>query len=139
MSPLSKRLTALATLSLAQLRGEWSAVGDDEPPAVPADLLRRLLAQRLQEKRFGGLPVAVERELTRIAAGAEGASFRPAAVLRPGARLVREWQGRNIVVDVGDDGFAWEGRTYRSLSSIAREVTGAHWSGPRFFGTRARG
>jgi hypothetical protein len=139
VSPLAKRLAALATMSPAQLREAWSAAGDGEPPAVPADLLRRLLAQRLQEKRYGGLPVAVERELARVASG-EVASFpRPAAVLRPGARLVREWQGRNIVVDVGEGDFIWEGRAYRSLSHIAREVTGAHWSGPRFFGTRARG
>ena len=122
----------------AQLREEWAADPGGEPPTVPADLLRRLLAQRLQEKRFGGLPVSVERELTRIAPGGDTPSPRTAAIVRPGARLVREWQGRTIVVDVDEEGFVWEGRTYRSLSSIAREVTGAHWSGPRFFGMRPR-
>lgn len=139
MSPLAKRLAALAAMSPAQLRDEWAAVSDTAPPAVPTDLLRRLLAQRLQEKRYSGLLVAIERELARVVVGNDAPSSRSAAILHSGARLVREWQGRNIVVDVGDDGFSWEGRRYRSLSSIAREVTGAHWSGPRFFGVRARG
>ena len=54
--------------------------------------------------------------------------------LRPGTRLVREWNGRTHVVDVSEDGFAFDGKTYRSLSAIAKRITGAHWSGPRFFG-----
>jgi hypothetical protein len=54
--------------------------------------------------------------------------------LRPGTRLVREWNGRTHAVDVGEDGFVFDGKTYRSLSAIAKRITGAHWSGPRFFG-----
>ena len=139
MSRLAARLAALADMPPAQLRQEWAAADGGEPPAVPADLLRRLFAQRLQEKRLGGVPVAADRELMRVVAGGDTPSPRPVAALHSGARLVREWQGRTIVVDVTDDGFVWEGRSYRSLSNIAREVTGAHWSGPRFFGMRARG
>jgi hypothetical protein len=60
-------------------------------------------------------------------------------VLRPGTRLVREWQGRQVDVLVTEDGFVWEERSYTSLSGIARAVTGAHWSGPRFFGIVRRG
>ena len=65
--------------------------------------------------------------------------MRRKADLSSGTRLIREWNGRTIVVEVRDDGFWWEEKTYRSLSVIAREVTGAHWSGPRFFGLNGRG
>jgi len=64
---------------------------------------------------------------------------RQCVVLAPGTRLIREWNGQTIAVDVGEKGFVWEDRTYRSLSEIAREETGAHWSGPRFFGLNRNG
>ena len=113
---------------------------------MPAALLRRLLAQRLQEKRYGLLPLLVVRELERVA-GAGGAAAGAAAALparKPvtlsiGTRLIREWNGQTIAVEVVEGGFAWKNRTYRSLSEIAGEVTGAHWSGPRFFGLQRRG
>ncbi len=133
MAKLDDRLAALLTMSPAQLLEEW---GTEHPaPNVSAVLLRRLLAQRLQERRYGALPALVARELERRASG--GAQplqpLRPRA-LTPGTRLIREWQGRTIAVEVSDNGFVWEQQHYRSLSEIARKVTGAHWSGPRFFG-----
>ena len=138
MAKLDDRLAALATMSPAQLREEWGA----EPPApnVTAALLRRLLAQRLQERRHGALPALVARELERRASGESQPlqPLRPRA-LTPGTRLIREWQGSTIAVEVGDDGFIWDQRLYRSLSEIARKVTSAHWSGPRFFGLNRRG
>jgi hypothetical protein len=138
---LEKDLAALATMSPAQLRERWMEAGAGEAPAVPVPLLRRLLAQRLQEKRHGRLPLLVARELERLAASG-GASATPVAktiTLSIGTRLIREWNGQTIAVEVTDAGFLWNDRTWRSLSEIAREVTGAHWSGPRFFGLKRRG
>jgi hypothetical protein len=141
MTRLDKALAALATLSPAQLNERWAEVGSGSAPYVPASLLRRLLAQRLQEKRFGALPLLLVRELERVApaSGSVPEPPRKTVTLTPGTRLIREWNGRTIAVEVRDDGFVWEDRTYRSLSEIAVLVTGAHWSGPRFFGLTRRG
>jgi hypothetical protein len=107
---------------------------------LAAPLLRRLLAQRLQERRHGSVPVAVQRELIRIVDGAPAAPAAPVRkLLTTGTRLVREWNGRTITVEVSDGGFVHAGRSWRSLSEIARHVTGAHWSGPRYFGLTPHG
>ena len=141
MTRLARDLVALATMSPAQLRDRWALVGPGPAPSVPTPLLRRLLAQRLQEKRYGALPLLVARELERVAtaSGTIAEPVRQQIALTPGTRLIREWNGRTISVEVGEIGFLWEDKTYRSLSEIAREVTGAHWSGPRFFGLRRHG
>jgi hypothetical protein len=137
---VDKELAGLATMSPAQLRDKWSEVGREGCPSVPTGLLRRLLAQEMQEKRYGRLPVMVQRELQRASAGQSAVQQpRGRPSLTPGSRLIREWNGRTIAVEVIERGFSWDGRTYRSLSEIAREVTGAHWSGPRFFGLRRGG
>ena len=141
MTRLEKDLAALTTMSPAQLRERWALVDAGPPPSVPASLLRRLLAQRLQEKRHGALPLLVVRELER-AASASGTVAEPVrrqVALTPGTRLIREWNGRTIAVEVSESGFLWDDRTWRSLSEIARAVTGAHWSGPLFFGLRRHG
>ncbi len=133
-------LSALPAMSLAELHGLWSSVGEGEPPCVSEALLCRLVAQRMQEKRHGSLPPRALRALQRAANRV--ASLRPSRKHRaPGAgtRLIREWNGQTVTVHVQEDGFLWEGRHYGSLSAIAREVTGAQWSGPRFFGLRAGG
>ena len=135
MNRIEADLNALASLSPAQLRAKWASIDRKPAPAVPASLLNRLLAQRLQERRYGALPALVGRELARLASDATGAEpTRSRIELTPGTRLVREWNGRTISVEVLETGFAFEDRTWRSLSEIARHVTGAHWSGPRFFG-----
>lgn len=140
LATIDSDVAALVTMSPAQLREKWTAIERTSPPNLPPGLFRRFLAQRLQERRFGALPLLVARELGRIARGEpEASSPRRAASLTPGTRLVREWNGQTIAVEVREDGFAWKHRTWRSLSEIAREVTGAHWSGPRFFGTARRG
>lgn len=141
MTRLEKDLAALATMSPAQLRERWEATGTDPAPSVPTPLLRRLLAQRLQEKRHGKLPLLVVRELERAGGAGEPlvTPVRRDVQLTPGTRLIREWNGKTIAVEVKEDGFHWNDRICRSLSEIAREVTGAHWSGPRFFGIQRRG
>ena len=141
MTRLAKALAALAIASSAQLCERWVEVCSGPVPSVPTPLLRRLLAQRLQEKRHGSLPLLVVREFGRVASagGMAPEPARKSVVLTPGTRLIREWNGRTIAVEVLEEGFLWEERTYRSLSEIARAVTGAHWSGPRFFGLGRRG
>lgn len=141
MTRLEKDLAALATMSPSQLRERWALVNTGPAPTVPASLLRQLLAQRLQEKRHGGLPLLVARELERVASnsGTVVEPVRKQVALTPGTRLIREWNGRTIAIEVSESGFLWDERRYRSLSEIAREVTGAHWSGPRFFGLRRNG
>lgn len=132
-------IARLESLTPAELRGEWIATCGLPAPNVGTALLRRLLAQRIQEKRLGGLPAMVARELERAVAGPSTPTMPTRVTVSPGARLIREWQGRTIAVLTTETGFIWEERAYGSLSQIAREVTGAHWSGPRFFGLTARG
>ena len=139
MTRIATDLAALATMSLAQLQERWLEVVGPTLSALPAPLVRRLLAQRLQERRFGGLPATVVRELERAGRAEAAPSKLQAVPLTAGARLVREWNGQTIAVEVRSDGFWWKDQLWRSLSEIAREVTGAHWSGPRFFGLTRRG
>lgn len=135
MSRLDAELDALAGLSPAQLREKWNSFEPVRPPSVPPALLRRLVAQRLQERRHGALPALIARRLARIATdGPRPNPVRVRVELTPGTRLVREWNGQTVTVEVLDKGFSCADRTWRSLSEIARHVTGAHWSGPRFFG-----
>ncbi len=133
MADINTHLGQLATMSSADLSAEWRRLYRQEPPRLHPDLMRHALAYTVQERVLGKLPMRIARLLT----ASPGASPPPAR-LTPGTQLIRTWNGRTIAVLVTDDGFSFEGRAYRSLSAIAREVTGAHWSGPRFFGL-ARG
>ena len=142
MTRLDKDLVVLAAMPPVQLRESWAAVGAGEAPSVPTPLLRRMLAQRLQEKRRGGLPLLVVRELERVGSLGSCAAPEPqrqSVTLTTGTRLIREWNGQTIAVEVTEDGFIWDNRNWRSLSEIAGTVTGAHWSGPRFFGLKRNG
>jgi len=141
MTRLVKELAAVATMSLPELCEAWAETGARECPSLPIGLLRKMLAQHIQERRLGRLPAVVARELERIANGEHSASAAPmrTPALSPGTRLIREWNGRTIAVEVLEEGFRWDEKTWRSLSEIARAATGAHWSGPRFFGLNRRG
>jgi len=139
MTRLDYDLAALPGMSSSQLRERWKLMGGNAP-RVPISLLRPLLAQRLQERRHGALPALIARELLRVInAGTDAAPHCRRIELTPGTRLVRDWNGKTISVDVLEDGFAYDNCIWRSLSEIARHVTGAHWSGPRFFGLTANG
>jgi hypothetical protein len=128
MPKVEAQLAALEQMSPKDLRAEWERLYKAAAPAISADLLRLGLAYRLQERAYGGLSAKVRRELER-----PGGSKR-SVQLKAGTRLLRSWNGRTVSVLVTDTGFEFEDREHRSLSSIAREVTGAAWSGPRFFG-----
>jgi hypothetical protein len=138
MSGLTDRLEALPTMSPPKLRSEWRQLFRAPPPSVGSTLLALGIAYRLQEKVTGGLPPAHVRELVRLAKqAAKGTlSTEPAATLKVGSRLVRDWQGEPHQVLIRDDGFVYRDKLYRSLTPIAREITGSNWSGPRFFGLR---
>ena len=131
-------IAGLADLSRPDLVARWRALYRGIPPkGISRSLLVRAVAYQLQVKRFGGLKPATDRYLRRVANGTAGgnrANLKAAPELQPGARLVREWNGSTHVVDVVEGGFTWNGELYGSLSVIARRITGARWSGPRFFG-----
>jgi hypothetical protein len=140
MSALDSELAALPTLSAQELRQRWQDLRCGDPTAGSSrDLLLREIAYKMQERAHGGLPPAVKRRLRALAEGFErngAGSLAPVPLLKPGTRLLREWGGTTHTVIVLEDGFEHEGERYLSLTQIARRITGAHWSGPRFFGLR---
>ena len=137
MAKLNEQLAALATMSPAQLREEWARVFEDQSPDLPTSMVRRVLAHKLQERELGGLPQHAQRMLDIVADGVAPLPDPPIQI-KPGSRLLREWDGKLHTVMVEEDGFRFDGRRFTSLSHVAREITGAHWSGPRFFGLKQR-
>jgi hypothetical protein len=134
---LSRKIATLTDLTTQQLRTEWRRLYRGHPPRLSRDLLVRTIAYRLQELTYGGLSKATQRRLLALTKELQtngGIAPDPGPHVRPGARLVREWRGRTHTVVVTEDGFEYAGRAYSSLSKIAQAITGAHWSGPRFFG-----
>jgi Protein of unknown function (DUF2924) len=133
-------LARLPSLELSDLRLQWRGLYKAAAPShFSRELLMRAVAYRMQELALGGLRPAQQRWLREIArefkeTGAARMSARSA--LKPGTRLIREWQGRTYEVLVLDDGFSWQGARYRSLSAVARTITGTPWSGPLFFGLK---
>jgi hypothetical protein len=127
----------LAGLSLGDLRLEWRRLCRVEPPRLSRDIMIRAIAYRLQEIAHGGLSKVTQRRLMTLSNQLETAGRitpLPGPRIKPGSRLVREWHGRTHTICVTDDGFEFQGKTYRSLTKIALDITGAQWSGPRFFG-----
>ncbi len=140
-SQLSDHLAVLPTLSLGDLRLEWRRLFRADPPRLSRDMMMRAIAYRLQEIAHGGRSKATQRRLMTLTAEFETGGRvapPPGPKIKPGSRLVREWHGRTHTVCVTDDGFEFQGKTYRSLTRIARDITGAQWSGPRFFGLTKR-
>jgi hypothetical protein len=133
-------LSRLPTLAIAELRQQWRGLYKTQaPPNLSRELLVRAVAHRLQELVLGRLRSEPRRQLLRIAQQFKQtgeATIRSRPELKPGTRLMREWQGRTYEVLALDGGFSWEGMRYRSLSAIARKITGTAWSGPLFFGLK---
>ena len=141
--PIPARLAALKTTSTPDLKQQWRDLFDSEPPPFNRRYLESRLAYRIQELAYGGLKPETIRRLERLGEGLDGgdrtksgirADFHPIA----GTRLIREWQGVEHVVTVTADGFEWQGRPYKSLSAIARAITGTRWNGWVFFGLKNR-
>lgn len=137
---LDTELKALTAMTPVQLKQAWSDISGVNFPHASPSLLRHLIAYQLQEKAVGKLPAYVERELDKIGGTSDvtAPTLPRRGPILPGTRFVREWNGKTIAVQAAEKGFEWDGDTYRSLSEIARKVTGAHWSGPRFFGLNAK-
>lgn len=139
MTALEKQLSELPAMSPAQLRAKWRDIYRTSAPDISPDLLRRGIAYRLQERVHGKLSTSTSREIDRVTKqflrnGRIGTKSQ--ITLKVGTRLIRSWGDKNHQVLVCDNGFEYEGRRYGSLSQIAEDITGAHWSGPRFFGLR---
>ena len=137
MALLGDQLAVLATLSPAQLRKEWQRQCKSVPPDASPTLLRLGIAYRLQARRQEGLDASALREIIELGAilNRDGAlTTAPMARIKPGTQLVREWHGTTHQVLIIEKGYIYRDRLYRSLTQIAHEITGARWSGPRFFG-----
>ena len=139
-----RRLTALQTTPTSDLKQQWRLLFGEEPPAFNRRYLQDRLAYRIQELAYGGLKPETVARLEALGDRLDGGNItlrRIRADDRPitGTRLVREHQGVEHVVTVLADGFEYQGRPYRSLSAIARHITGTRWNGWTFFGLRARG
>jgi hypothetical protein len=127
---------------LDELRRDWKQLYGLDAPRISRDLLALGISYRQQELEHGGLGKATLRKLATLAkslrqTGRVGPA--PAVNLKTGTRLVREWHGRTHSVTVTEDGFDYDGKNYASLTQIAKAITGAHWSGPRFFGLPRNG
>lgn len=138
---LAAELSDLRKTPIAGLRRRWHELFTSVPPAAfGPDLLRRSIAQKLQQDVLGGLSPAARQLLSQLvisaAANPIGRIELPRRI-KSGAILVREWKGKTHRVTVRDQGFGYDGATYTNLSEIARLITGTRWNGPRFFGLRA--
>ena len=139
---LARELAGLPQLDTDALKEHWRKLYGTEPPHRFSHLLLAYaVAYRLQEKALGGLKPATRRILTRVAeeaASGQAVSVRSISKARPGTRLLREWRGATHEVILLDDGVLFRGKRHRSLSEVARIITGSRWSGPAFFGLKQR-
>ncbi len=109
----------------------WQVFGRPPPKYLSPLFMKRVLTWESQNMALGGVSARTTRRLQQIASG----KTLPATA-KPGSHLVREWNGRTYQVAVEDGGYVMDGKSWRSLSAIAKHITGAHWSGPRFFGVQ---
>ena len=141
--PIPARLAALKTTPTPDLKQQWRDLFDSEPPPFNRRYLESRLAYRIQELAYGGLKPETIRRLERLGEELDGGDngkpqAQPGRRARPiaGTRLIREWQGVEQVVTVPPEDFEWQGRPYKSLSAIARAITGTRWNGWVFFGLK---
>jgi Protein of unknown function (DUF2924) len=139
---LAEELARLSAATIFELRGEWRRLHRAPPPMrLSRDLLMRGITYKLQERPLGGLSKSLLRKLEGLNLESEAnRTHKPPPIsLKAGTRLIREWRGVTHTVLVQAQGFEWNGRQYGSLTILAQKITGAHWSGPRFFGLRKGG
>lgn len=141
VDPIPARLAALKDTPAADLKTQWRELFATAPPPFNRRYLESRLAYRIQELAYGGLKPETVRRLERLGEELDGGDRKKSRIradLMPiaGTRLIREWQGSEQVVTVTQDGFEWQGRPYRSISAIARAITGTRWNGWVFFGLK---
>lgn len=140
--PIPARLAAFKTTPTTELKQQWRELFETEPPPFNRRYLESRLAYRIQELAYGGLKPETIRRLEQLGEELDGGDRKKRSLHanrnRPitGTRLLREWQGVEQIVTVTTDGFEWQGRPYRSLSAIARAITGTRWNGWTFFGLK---
>ena len=140
---LSRKLASLRSLPIKRLKNQWRLLYSSEPPhRVSRELLTRAVAYRIQEQVLGGLKPSTRRLLERLASDARVGKpltlSSCAPLVSAGTVLMRDWQGITHEVQVLDRGVLYKRKRYRSLSEVARLITGARWSGPLFFGLRSK-
>ncbi len=135
---VAAEIARLESLAIDALRNEWRRLYQTSPPKrLSRDILLRGITYRLQELTHGGLSKGTLRRLQRPSSEDASARRRRRPLsFKAGTRLVREWHGQTHTIVILDDGVEWRGQRYPSLSVVAREITGARWSGPRFFGLK---
>jgi hypothetical protein len=137
------RLDSLPSLDNAALRVLWGELFQIPlPPKIRKNLLVRVLAYRIQENSYGGLSAASQNRLRQLAKMFEAdrnATVPDIPIFKPGTRIVREWKGQIHQVTIGSQDYEYRGTRYKSLSEIARRITGTRWSGPSFFGLKKTG
>jgi hypothetical protein len=140
--PIPARLVALKTMPLPELKAEWRTLFGKEPPGYNRRFLESRLAYRIQELAYGGLKPETRKCLEEL-----GEQFADRNITRrvrhdampiAGTRLLREWQGVEHTVTVLTDGYEWQGRPFKSLSAVARSITGTRWNGLVFFGLKSQ-
>ena len=141
--PILTRLAALKAMSVNELKTEWQILFDAPAPNNSRNFLESRLAYRIQELTYGGLDKQTRRMLDLLADEVEGHNRRKHQIADPrnpvvGTKLIREWDGVEHTVTVLKDGFDWKGCRFKSLSAVAREISGTRWNGYRFFGLRER-
>ncbi|MBF0311710.1 MAG: DUF2924 domain-containing protein [Magnetococcales bacterium] len=136
-------IAELQRKSTLELNQVWRKLFQTDPPLAGKDYMVRRLAYRVQELAHGGLSQAATTILDGLGRGKPASPKTPpkkeGVAPSPGARLIREWQGVEHVVSVLDQGYEYQGRKFKSLSAVAKAITGTHWSGPLFFGLRKVG
>jgi Protein of unknown function (DUF2924) len=137
---ISAEIKELPRLRTRQLRTLWEELFAKPPhPKLRRDLMIPILAYQIQENAYGGLKPSTRKRLEKLAEELERnpkAELQPVLRIKSGTKLIRHWQGRRHEVLANDEGFDYRGKRYRSLSEIAREITGTRWSGPLFFGLK---
>ena len=141
--PILARLAALKSMSVNDLKAEWQALFNAPAPNNSRTSLESRLAYRIQELTYGGPDKQTRRLLDLLADEVEGTLTRKAQIADPrnpvvGTKLIREWDGTAHTVTVLKEGFEWGDQRYKSLSAVARAITGTRWNGYRFFGLRER-
>jgi hypothetical protein len=138
---LAAEILSLSKLDIDKLRERWKAIYGKAPSGeIGRSFLTRAISYRLQERVYGGLKPSTSRLLARaVEETATGASKKPQTrMAQSGTILIREWRGTAHRVTMLDDGVSFNGKRFRSLSEVARAITGSRWSGPRFFGLRSQ-
>ena len=137
---VSAKVKELPELKTHQLRELWLELFAKPPhPKLRRDLMIPILAYQIQENVYGGLKPSTRKRLEKLAAELDrdpNAELQPTRQIKAGTKLIRHWQGQRHQVLANDDGFDYKNKRYRSLSEIARQITGTRWSGPLFFGLK---